>query len=263
MRVYILRYTSLAILVVYSLVSISRILALITRYHGPMGVYNALWNERTDPLVHSNHIQGAYEENMAVPDLTLCVGKEWYRFPSSFFLPNDVRARFIPSNFDGLLPNAFPEDRTIANVTHTVYMSYNSVDDPPGTPPTESEHEETSYYRGRHYDVLKGMRYHHGEGTNDRNQPDPTTLLTDIDQCDFLVDSYFPLHGVDTKEPAYVLDTATWDKAYCEPYLDAAHSKSLARAFWVPGSQGLVWGEYCLLKRHMPDIEEGFVEYIP
>ncbi|KAI8333319.1 Alg9-like mannosyltransferase family-domain-containing protein [Chlamydoabsidia padenii] len=260
-RVYILRYTSLAVLVVYSLISISRILALITRYHGPMGVYNALWNERTDPLVHSNTLQGAYDEDMKTPELNLCIGKEWYRYPSSFFLPNDVRARFIPSNFDGLLPNAFPDDRTVVEVVHTVSMQVSTVDEPDAEP-ENVEFEEKELYRGRHYNVLKGMRYHHGQGTNDRNQADPTTLLTDIDQCDFLVDSYFPLHGVDSKEPSYVMDTDTWVKVYCEPYLDAAHSKSLARAFWVPGSQGLAWGEYCLLKRNMGMIDEEPIEYI-
>ena len=39
----------------------------------------------------------------------LCLGKEWYRFPSSYFLPKDVRARFIKSSFDGLLPGQFDE----------------------------------------------------------------------------------------------------------------------------------------------------------
>ncbi|CAO3593897.1 unnamed protein product [Absidia cylindrospora] len=227
-RVYILRYTSLAILVVYGLISVSRILALLTRYHGPLTVYNALWKERQEPLVHSNYIQEAYADTMTTPELQLCVGKEWYRYPSSFFLPNDVRLRFIPSHFDGLLPNAFPEDLTTATI---------------------DDHDNKVHYRTRHYDVLKGMRYHHGEGTNDRNQPDPSTILTDVRQCDYMVDSYFPLHTPASKEPSYVLDTTTWERLYCEPYLDAAHSKSLARAFWVPGSQGLAWGEYCLLKR--------------
>lgn len=36
---------------------------------------------------------------------TVCVGKEWYRFASSFFLPTAAtRLRFVKSGFDGLLP---------------------------------------------------------------------------------------------------------------------------------------------------------------
>lgn len=39
---------------------------------------------------------------------TVCMGDDWYRFPSSFWLPhNGVKLRFIPSGFHGLLPKPF------------------------------------------------------------------------------------------------------------------------------------------------------------
>ena len=35
----------------------------------------------------------------------VCVGKEWHRFPSSFFLPdNSFRLAFLRSEFRGQLP---------------------------------------------------------------------------------------------------------------------------------------------------------------
>ena len=38
-------------------------------------------------------------------DVNVCVGKEWYRFGSSFFLPSaSVHLQFVKSGFDGLLP---------------------------------------------------------------------------------------------------------------------------------------------------------------
>lgn len=40
---------------------------------------------------------------------SVCLGKEWYRFPSSYFLPKKMRARFVKSAFDGLLPGQFSE----------------------------------------------------------------------------------------------------------------------------------------------------------
>jgi alpha-1,2-mannosyltransferase len=40
---------------------------------------------------------------------SVCFGKEWYRFPSSFFLPNGMRAKFVRSEFRGLLPGEFTE----------------------------------------------------------------------------------------------------------------------------------------------------------
>ena len=45
--------------------------------------------------------------NMGKPGDSLCMGKEWYRFPSSYFLPNGMHAKFIKSEFSGLLPGEF------------------------------------------------------------------------------------------------------------------------------------------------------------
>lgn len=42
--------------------------------------------------------------------LNVCVGKEWYRYPSAFFLPTDkAEVKFIVSNFTGELPQPFGE----------------------------------------------------------------------------------------------------------------------------------------------------------
>ena len=39
---------------------------------------------------------------------TVCVGAEWYRFPSSFFLPGEeYRLGFVKTGFDGMLPMPF------------------------------------------------------------------------------------------------------------------------------------------------------------
>lgn len=70
------------------LLSISRVLAVTTAYSAPMEMYTALAPNATG---------------------NLCLGKEWYRFPSSYFLPEGVRARWIKSAFSGLLPGQFDE----------------------------------------------------------------------------------------------------------------------------------------------------------
>ena len=44
-------------------------------------------------------------------NLTLCYGKEWYRFPSSFLVPEVVRTEYINSRFNGILPKHFTERR--------------------------------------------------------------------------------------------------------------------------------------------------------
>lgn len=48
-------------------------------YHGPLDLYPEFHRIATDPTIHT------------VPEgrpVNVCVGKEWYRFPSSFLLPD-------------------------------------------------------------------------------------------------------------------------------------------------------------------------------
>eukprot|EP01126_Amoeba_proteus_P045218 TRINITY_DN5052_c0_g1_i7.p1 TRINITY_DN5052_c0_g1~~TRINITY_DN5052_c0_g1_i7.p1 ORF type:complete len:143 (+),score=9.04 TRINITY_DN5052_c0_g1_i7:151-579(+) len=40
--------------------------------------------------------------------LNLCVGKEWYRFTSHYFLPNNVNLRFIKQGRQSQLPQYYP-----------------------------------------------------------------------------------------------------------------------------------------------------------
>ncbi|KAF2739358.1 hypothetical protein EJ04DRAFT_484095 [Polyplosphaeria fusca] len=83
----------------------------------------------------------------------VCLGKEWYRFPSSYLLPNGVRAKFIKSEFSGLLPGEFSE----ASVGFGLF---------PGA-----------------WLLPSGM--------NDENREDPGKY-SDIDSCKFIVDSQSP-----------------------------------------------------------------------
>jgi alpha-1,2-mannosyltransferase len=75
-----------AVIGAYALLSLARVLAQVRAFGGPMQVYG-------DLETHS----------------TVCLGKEWYRFPSSFFIPHTSRALFVKSAFDGLLPGQFCE----------------------------------------------------------------------------------------------------------------------------------------------------------
>lgn len=73
-------------------VGVLRALSLITAYSAPLSIYKPL-----------------REPGMAHPGATVCLGKEWYRFPSSYHLPNGMRAKFVKSAFSGLLPGEFSE----------------------------------------------------------------------------------------------------------------------------------------------------------
>ncbi|KAF7728653.1 mannosyltransferase [Apophysomyces ossiformis] len=227
-RAMVMQYMSFAILAVFAIISMSRILAILTRYRAPVTIFGSLWKERApDQLVNLDYIQENYPYDSSVKELNLCVGKEWHRFPSNFFLPNDVRLRFIKSDFDGMLPKPFEED--LETVTY-------------------KEGNETLTYRRRKLQLIGASQAQ--KGFNDKNKEDPSAYI-DIESCDYLVDSDFPLRPISTHEPRYVQDTKTWELLNCYPILDPENSNQLSRAFWVPGSHGLAWGEYCLLKRRV------------
>jgi alpha-1,2-mannosyltransferase len=69
-----------------------RAIGLMTAYSAPLEVYAPL--QRPEISSTGNNV---------------CLGKEWYRFPSSYHLPSHMRAKFIKSEFSGLLPGEFSE----------------------------------------------------------------------------------------------------------------------------------------------------------
>lgn len=73
-----------------------RIFGMITAYNAPLKIYERLEGQ-----------------DVGKPGDFVCLGKEWYRFPSSFFLPKDMRAKFVKSEFRGLLPGEFPDAKSI------------------------------------------------------------------------------------------------------------------------------------------------------
>ncbi|PNF36246.1 Alpha-1,2-mannosyltransferase ALG9 [Cryptotermes secundus] len=81
---------------VCSLLSVSRILALYIGYHAPLDLFMEL-----NHLTTERHLPTEQTVN-------ICIGKEWYRFPSSFFLPdNRWQLQFLKSEFRGQLPQPY------------------------------------------------------------------------------------------------------------------------------------------------------------
>ncbi|KAI9710855.1 MAG: hypothetical protein M1812_007307 [Candelaria pacifica] len=90
-------------------VGLSRTFGMVTAYSAPLKVYDAL-----------------QQPGGATAGDTVCFGKEWYRFSTSFLLPDQVRPKFIKSAFDGLLPGEFSE----ANVGFGIFPGASLI--PPG-----------------------------------------------------------------------------------------------------------------------------------
>ncbi|XP_068686572.1 alpha-1,2-mannosyltransferase ALG9-like [Montipora foliosa] len=106
---------AVSICVVFSLLSLSRSSALFYGYHAPLDLY-----------VELNHMSSTLENPFpADRHINLCVGKEWYRFPSSFFLPSERwRLQFIRSEFRGQLPKPYIN---AANATKLIPTNMNDM----------------------------------------------------------------------------------------------------------------------------------------
>jgi alpha-1,2-mannosyltransferase len=91
---------TLAIVVAASVIGCSRMVALHYGYRAPFDIYFNL---------HREAAFAKLEAEDSSREFVLCYGKEWYRFPTSFFLPNQKwSVRFIQSEFKGQLPNLYP-----------------------------------------------------------------------------------------------------------------------------------------------------------
>ncbi|KAI4125248.1 MAG: hypothetical protein LQ338_004372 [Usnochroma carphineum] len=85
-----------SLLVLFAIdIGIARTYGIYSAYHAPLEVYAPL-----------------HDAKFADTEANVCLGKEWYRFPSSYFLPRGMRAKFVKSAFDGLLPGQFNEAKT-------------------------------------------------------------------------------------------------------------------------------------------------------
>lgn len=184
-------------------IGLARILGLYTGYSAPLKIYAPL-------------------ADMGNRGDSVCFGKEWYRFPSSYFLPRDMHPKFVRSEFRGLLPGEFSEART-----------------------------GFGFWSGTWLPTM---------GFNDQNKEDMGKYV-DLGTCAFLVDTTYPEQQKQSgwkaspNEPDYVADAKRWEEVKCVPFLDAASTPFLARALWVPDWEVVPerlrrkWGRHCLLKQ--------------
>ncbi|KAF4513178.1 hypothetical protein G6O67_000481 [Ophiocordyceps sinensis] len=187
-------------------ISLARIYGICTAFHAPMSIYKPLWGDS-----QGHNAVGGQED-------LVCFAKEWYRFPSSYFLPRDMHPKFVRSAFRGLLPGEFSEARVGFGFWSGTWM------------PTS--------------------------GLNDGNQEDLGKYV-DVRMCSLLVDTQYPerTEALPPDEPDYIADTETWQVVRCERFLDAANTHMLARTLWIP-DLGVIpprfrrkWGRHCLLQR--------------
>lgn len=213
------------ILAAFTLLSASRTTALIKSYNAPLGVYQYVYNLPT-PVQQGRTTK-------------VCVGKEWYRFPSHYLLNNDQRLRYIKSDFNGLLPKHY-----------TVSQRNNAT------------HVERVLHATRA--VPSGM--------NDQNRAVADRYI-EAWQCDYMIDTQYKRSiltdnhwstwvKVRKNEQTRCTDIHSFERVYGETFLDATVSLQLHRVLYIPGQyeQQNVFGEYAVyqhkIKNHCdPNVE--------
>jgi alpha-1,2-mannosyltransferase len=106
------------------IISISRVYALGRYYHSPFSVVHAFqyreiphllsdagYSPVPPPKGYEKRAGTVYEPEWDYapletfdPKLRVCWGKEWYRYPSSFLVPQGVEVAWLRSDFDGAMP---------------------------------------------------------------------------------------------------------------------------------------------------------------
>jgi len=110
------QWISYVFLAFTTLLSVMRIVALYQNYHASMDIWRDL-----------NHMSYSEESSFKPEDnVNVCMGKEWYRFPSNFFLPsNNWNVKFIKSEFKGQLPQPYLTEK--AHATATERPNFNNL----------------------------------------------------------------------------------------------------------------------------------------
>ena len=254
-----------------ALLSASRVTALVTGYSAPFAAWTALAREVSvdanggaaafaEPVRSIAHAGKSWLANArppapdAEPGAVVCVGKEWYRFPASFFLPEraaaplrkatrggPARLAFLKSGFGGQLPQPYLEGSGGASVPRS--------------------------------------------GFNDVNAEEPGRYIRDVADCDYVVDFELPtprssqdgaiyepyfapgalLEADDTACATADAPAQQWRSVFSAPFLHADSARlrseaypallwSLARAFWIPrvSEARNVYGAYRVLRREAP-----------
>lgn len=231
------RFT-LAIAIIPAGLSISRIYALGQFFHAPLDIaYHFQYQEIPVLLTAAGFSPKAIPEeyrerrekseyndewdysvlNSFDPKVRICWGKEWYRFPGSFLVPEGVEIKFIKHEADMMMPRDWEPSANAA-----------------GAWPRENT-----------------RKIPHGRFNNLNAESAEPGSYVEAETCTYIVDSYLPSLPPSSIQPAFITQTDKWEVAECIPFLDAASSKQWSRSFWLPGAtieSGRVWGQYCLLR---------------
>eukprot|EP00808_Paulinella_micropora_P013305 g53198.t1 len=208
----------LLLLGLLALLSTSRAVGLIKHYGAPLDLYAQLARDVEAWAAKEPDFYLAHEQTTNV-----CVGKEWYRFPSHFFLPDvggrPTKLQFLKSQFDGLLPKHYASSGLPA-ATSAIPTGMNGLN--------REEFDRYVHVTSCHY-------------------------IVDLDLPDQEEEHFDQISRKFGPKVADGRAVAEWEVVGKWDFLDAGASPSAFRAFFVPGldSERSVYRPYQLLRRRI------------
>ncbi|XP_011206987.1 alpha-1,2-mannosyltransferase ALG9 isoform X1 [Bactrocera dorsalis] len=123
-------FIAISVMLLSTILGLSRVFSLYRNYHAPMDIFMELNQFATSQEYRSDRIYN------------VCIGKDWHRYPGSFFLPpNNFRLRFLKSEFRGMLPFYYADGE---NATHLLHPYFND----------KNKEDERSYFNYNNCDFL-------------------------------------------------------------------------------------------------------------
>lgn len=275
---------NLAVLI-FVVISVLRSAALASYYAAPIQLFqhiSSLNVPAPTPDINETDLEKNIDSQLVLPPhvyntsyTTICMGREWYRFPSSYFLPDNARLAFIKSGFDGLLPGPFRE-------------SHSELPSPKITSSSSISEFLSSYFYSNSSAISGIWTPPLGKNVNNMNKQD-LSLILPLEKCTYIVESGFPIdEGDDSSKVVTSADMKTnenadhedsnigdndngennlkhdsdYQKVYCVPMFDSSNSKGIARLLYLPLPthiqnqilpllrSKISWSELCLYKKN-------------
>ncbi|XP_053964276.1 alpha-1,2-mannosyltransferase ALG9 [Anastrepha ludens] len=111
-------FIAIFVMLVSTLLGLSRVFSLYRNYHAPMDIVMELNKFKTSEQYQDDRVYN------------VCIGKDWYRYPGSFFLPaKNFRLRFLKSEFRGILPVYYTDGKNATQVVHPYFNDMNQEDE--------------------------------------------------------------------------------------------------------------------------------------
>lgn len=111
-------FIAIFVMLLSTLLGLSRVFSLYRNYHAPMDIFMELNQFTTSQEYRGDRIYN------------VCIGKDWHRYPGSFFLPpNNFRLRFLKSEFRGMLPFYYADGENGTQILHPYFNDKNNEDE--------------------------------------------------------------------------------------------------------------------------------------